>query len=920
MDWALLALILIALLFAAPIMASMALARTRDLRHELERLRFEIVSLRRELADKGPQPPASAKQGVTPAAAERVVAPEPRSIETPPIVVRQPEQPRQTVQPPAPVEEPVVATDGAATDWARTSASIERMVAANWLVWVGGAALALGGIFLVRFAWEQGYFGPLARTIAATLAGIAMIAASEWLRRRVPADAEGQISRAPLLVAAAGTVTLYGAAYAAGPLYQLIPPELTLVGFVLASAIAVGLAVIHGVFLAALGLTGGYVAPLLVGGGTPEPVLLLTYATVVTLACLVLVRAFGWGRTVWIALAGAGMWMVLGVMMSGLANTPIAITGYATALVIAATAFAWSDADAAIIRHRSEAALPPPNQTLVAAIGFWIVAGAGLLMATLATDAERRDPLLIALALYGAAAILAGWRKPAFEIAPVFGMAAFLIGLFLVPVNRVVPGLVYATDGVLIEAFGEPAPDTYRFMAFALAGALASGLGGWFAMRTLRHPTLMAVVSAFTPLGLLLIAFHQLGIDQQHFTWGLAGGLLAMLNLLALEGMRRSARGLDGAKEAASAYALAAFAPSMFAVGASLGEMWMTVMLAAHLPALAMIDRRFNLPALRLCASVAALVVSARLLWPPEILSYQLSSMPVLNELVLLYGLPILCFWGAARLFAVNLKSAAPPLVEALDVGALVLLTVLVGLEVRHVVTGGNLATGAPDLVETSAYTIAFLALAMGLDARRGSEQRPLMIVAVDGVYILAAVAAVLGLGLLANPLLSGWDGRSVIDGPPLLNLLASSYLPPVALFGVHALLARRQGRMLAGNASGFIALALVFLYLSLEVRNAFHVDLWLQAGPSTEAESYAYSITWLLFAVAILIVGMARKSIAIRHAAMAVLALSVAKVFVLDMAALTGVLRAASFMGLGVALIGIAYLYQRVVFRRETP
>lgn len=919
MDWALLALILIGLLFAAPIMASMALARTRDLRHELERLRFEIVSLRRELADKGAQPPAPAKQGVTPAAAERVVAPEPRSIETPPIVVRQPEQPRQNVPPPAPVEEPVVATDGAATDWAKTSASIERMVAANWLVWVGGAALALGGIFLVRFAWEQGYFGPLARTIAATLAGIAMIAASEWLRRRVPADAEGQISRAPLLVAAAGAVTLYGAAYAAGPLYRLIPPELTLVGFVLASAIAVGLAVIHGVFLAALGLTGGYVAPLLVGGGTPEPVLLLTYATVVTLACLVLVRAFDWGRIVWIALAGAGMWMVLGVMMSGLSNTPVAITGYATALVIAATAFAWSDADAAIIRHRGEAGLPPPNQTLVAAIGFWIVAGAGLLMATLATDAERRDPLLIALALYGAAAILTGWRKPAFEIAPVFGMAAFLLGLFLVPVSMVVPGL-YGPDGTLLQPFGEPASDTYRFIAFAVTGALASGLGGWFAMRTLRHAAIMAVVSAFTPLGLLLIAFHQLGVDQQHFTWGLAGGLLAMLNLLALEGMRRSARGLDGAKGAASAYALAAFAASMFAVGASLGEMWMTVMLAAHLPALAMIERRFNLPVLRLCASVAALVVSARLLWPPEILSYQLSSMPVLNELAPLYGLPLLCFWGAARLFAVNLKSSAAPLVEALDVGALVLLTVLVGLEVRHVVTGGNLATGAPSLVEMSAYTVAFLAPATGLDARRGSEQRPLMIVAVDGVHILAAVAAVLGLGLLANPLLSGWNGRSTIDGPPLLNLLASSYLPPVALFGVHALLARRQGRILAGNASGFIALALVFLYLSLEVRNAFHVDLWLQAGPITEAESYAYSITWLLFAVVILIVGMARKSIAIRHAAMAVLALSVAKVFVLDMAALTGVLRAASFMGLGVALIGIAYLYQRVVFRRETP
>ena len=226
---------------------------------------------------------------------------------------------------------------------------------------------------------------------------------------------------------------------------------------------------------------------------------------------------------------------------------------------------------------------------------------------------------------------------------------------------------------------------------------------------------------------------------------------------------------------------------------------------------------------------------------------------------------------------------------------------------------------GSPGLVEMSAYAVTFASLALGLYARRVSGQRPVLGVAVDAVYLLAAVTAVLGLGLLTNPLLAASGGRYVLDGPPLLNLLASSYLPPVALFGVHAMLAQRQGRTLTGNASGFIAVALVFLYLSLEVRNAFHVDLSLQFEPITEAESYAYSITWLLFAIAILIVGMVRKSVAIRHVAMAVLALSVAKVFVFDMASLTGVLRAASFMGLGVALIGIAYLYQRVVFRRET-
>ena len=175
--------------------------------------------------------------------------------------------------------------------------------------------------------------------------------------------------------------------------------------------------------------------------------------------------------------------------------------------------------------------------------------------------------------------------------------------------------------------------------------------------------------------------------------------------------------------------------------------------------------------------------------------------------------------------------------------------------------------------------------------------------VAIGAVYVLAVTLAVLGLGLIANPLLSALGQRYVLDGPPLLNLLASSYLPPAALFGVHAALSRRKGRTFAGHLSGFVALALVFVYLTLEVRNAVHVELSLRFNPIGEAESYSYSIAWLLFAVVILIVGMARRQVAIRHAAMGVLAVSVAKVFLMDMASLTGVWRAASFMGLGVRL-----------------
>jgi uncharacterized membrane protein len=52
------------------------------------------------------------------------------------------------------------------------------------------------------------------------------------------------------------------------------------------------------------------------------------------------------------------------------------------------------------------------------------------------------------------------------------------------------------------------------------------------------------------------------------------------------------------------------------------------------------------------------------------------------------------------------------------------------------------------------------------------------------------------------------------------------------------------------------------------------------------------------------------------RHAALTVLSVTVAKVFLYDMADLTGLYRVASFLGLGLVLIGIGYVYRRFVFR----
>jgi uncharacterized membrane protein len=66
-----------------------------------------------------------------------------------------------------------------------------------------------------------------------------------------------------------------------------------------------------------------------------------------------------------------------------------------------------------------------------------------------------------------------------------------------------------------------------------------------------------------------------------------------------------------------------------------------------------------------------------------------------------------------------------------------------------------------------------------------------------------------------------------------------------------------------------------------------------------------------------LLAAGIALRSQAVRLASAAVVVLSALKVFLIDMHDLTGIWQAASFIGLGVVLIGIGWFYQRLLFPR---
>ena len=186
------------------------------------------------------------------------------------------------------------------------------MLTARWGVWLGAAALVLAGVFLVRYAVDEGLLGPAIRCVLAALLGAALIVAAEWLRRREVLRPDITDQAAPGL-AAGGVAILFGAAYGAGVLYELVPPSAGFVLLAAASLVGVAISLRHGQLVAAVGLVGAFVTPALVQTENPSLPGLFGYLLFVTATALAVVRYTAWIWLGWATTIAGAVWVLLAI-------------------------------------------------------------------------------------------------------------------------------------------------------------------------------------------------------------------------------------------------------------------------------------------------------------------------------------------------------------------------------------------------------------------------------------------------------------------------------------------------------------------------------------------------------------------------------------------------------------------------------
>ena len=901
---------------------------------------------------------------------------------------------------------------------------MEQALASRWFVWIGGVAIAIGGLLFVKYAYDNGLISPPLQIFLGLLMGAGLILAGDRLRRK-----SDESDYVPAALSAAGLATVFASVYAAYALYELVQPITAFMGLALVGLGALALSLRQGPLIAALGILGSYVTPMMISSPDPSGWSFFPYLLVILGASFAVLHKRPWWWLGYASIVGSALWSFLWIG-GPFEAADILPLGLFALCIGSISIFAISGR--AILVSDTGSLLNPMGMTESLKIGSVGVVAASLVLAALVLKSDHAGAALVLFFIGMAAVAALSWFKQGDTAA---APAAAILSLIVLMGWQQAAFTEWAMDerGIWSSVLRDEAPQFLRWMLATGAVFTALGLAGVFKK---IPPLTWAALAAGSAVLFLIVAWGRVDSLLSDNLWALIG-LFAAVVLLAVVWLRREQVAGGNDNLAAGILSVGGAGLLLFAEDRMLNGVWLTIGIAALAAAYAFSTRTLAVKLLGPIAAALGSLTTLRLFvsrelwnddrmlplgqhWPlygygiPVVLFYlgarwlrssgheksamsleglslglaiSLASLEIrvligggitadhpqllevsahiLTWLGAAYGLlyrqriysSIIAAWGARVLIAVSVVAiiggsmlALNPVFDrsALQGGAIfnalllaylapagllwliarglllinlgqlrslveglavVLVTTFVSLEIKRLYNGPFLSIDPADEVEQALLIIAWLGLACGLVYRSNILTPLATLWSGRGLTALSIAAIVLGSLFLFNPIVS----EEPLHGNIVFNALLLAYIIPIALLGLIARKLEVLDWLKLRPALGGLALVLALAYITLETKRVFQ-------GPSmvawslSVAESYAYSAVWLVSALALFVAGIKLARQYIRYAGLAVIVLVVLKVFLWDMSSLEGLYRIASFIGLGLCLVGIGWLYQHFV------
>lgn len=826
------------LLVLGLIVAFALLAWVRELHKAVGSLGERLTELERKL--KPPETAVTGAKGPSPAAPPP--PPIPPELQTPRHPERSTAESKDSV---APRSVPAPAIAATPFNW-------EGFMGVKLFAWLGGLALFLGIVFLVKYSFENNLITPLGRLTIGGCVALALIALGGWLARgryRIPAQS----------LCATGIVILYADLFAAHSFYELISltsaflamTAVTLFSFFLAVALDAQVVVI-------LGLSGGFLTPVLLPSGADNAPLLFLYVALLDIGIaavalrkrwlyLVLLAAIGTAHTQvhWandfftVASGGRAFWIFLGFL----------------ALFLAIYFF-----DRRIAPDKWLAASAALTGFVALAFGFWICA-----LPLLA----RQSLFFFSFIFLADAGLLA---------LPVLGRAhrAIALGAGV---------MAFALVAVWIGFFAPKTPLSASLVAiviFALLHAATTPASAW-------RPGMLPITATgtITPYLLLIILLERLELSDATPVFIVAFILSAIL--LAAAVVRRA--------DWLSASAL---------LGIALLELtWQN-------------DRFVNAQALPTLVWYGLFLVlfvvypfcSAQKdeAWPWAIsalaqalqfwVCYRAITLALPNDRMGLLALAFVLPAAVGVVALLRLYDAIPARGDvrlAWQGGALLLFVSLIfPLQFsREWITLG--------------WALEGLALLCLFRRVPHNGLRLVAVILLCGAFVRLALNPAVLEYHKRNPVRI-WNWYLYAYGITTLCLLAGA-----RIFSPGAAAVDAGGYKLGPALLGSLGAILAFLLLNLEIADYFSIGPTLTFSfTGNFARDMTYSIAWALFALGLIIAGMKMKLRGARYAGVGLLIVTLIKLFLHDLRDLSELYRIGAFVSVAIILIAASFIYQR--------